>query len=115
VVLFVVNVFEIVRAWFALFCFKSGRIHFKVSFAAPGQVSVVFELVGTTAFLAFGTMGTAGKGGVTPLPAVAALENTRVHGGASDGGNVSSEVEGLINDGFGLGTILRIPDVDPDD
>ena len=113
--LFVVNAFEIVWVWFAFFCFKSGRIHFKVSFAAPGQVSVVFKLVEVAAFLAFGTMGTAGKGGVTPLPAVVALENTRVHRGTSDGGDASSEVEGLINNRFGLGAVLRIPDVGPDD
>ena len=113
--LFAVNAFEIVRVWFAFFCFKSERIRFKVSFVAPGQVSVVFELVEATAFLAFGTMGMAGKGGVTPLPAVAALENTRVHRGASDGGDASSKVEELINDRFSLGAVLRIPDVDPDD
>jgi len=41
------------------------------------------------------------------------LEDPWVYGSASYGGDVFSIVEGSINDGFGFGAILGVPDVDP--
>jgi len=105
-VLFVVDAFEIVWAQFAFFCFESKRIRFEISFVVLGQISVVFKLVGASTFLAFGTVDTICKGGITPLPAVVALEDARVHRGASDGSNVSSKVEGPIDNGLGFGAVL---------
>jgi len=113
-VLFAVNAFEGVWAWFSFLCFELGGIRFTIPFAVPGQVSVVLEFVGSAAFLAFGPMYSASKCCVSPFPAVVALGNTWVHGSASDSGDVLTKVEGSVHDGFGFGAILGVPDVDPD-
>ena len=114
-VFFAVNAFEGVWAWFIFLCFKSGGICFIVPFATPSQVSVVFEFVGASTLLAFSPVCSASKRCVSPFPAVVALGNAWVHGGASDRGDVPTKVEGPVYDGFGFGSVLRVPDVDPDD
>jgi len=50
---FAVDTFESMRVWFTLFGFQLRRIHFEVSLVTPCYVSVVFDLVGPTAFLTF--------------------------------------------------------------
>ena len=42
------------------------------------------------------------------------LENTRVHVSCSYSGNMSTEIEGVVNKEFCLGTILGVPNVKPD-
>jgi len=56
VIVFAVNTFEGVRAWFTLLGFKMGRVQLKVSFAAPGHVSVILNLVWSTTFLTLRAM-----------------------------------------------------------
>jgi len=113
IVVLVVDTFEFVRTWFTLFCFKPGRVGFFIGLAAPGHISVVFQFVGAATFLAFRSMGTAGKCCMALFPTVIALGDPWVHGSASYGSNVFSKVEGPIDDGFGFGAILGVPDVDP--
>jgi len=112
-VVLAVDTFEFVRTWFTLFCFESGRVGFFIGLAAPGHISVVFQFVGATTFLAFRSVGTAGKCYIAPFPTVIALGDPWVHGSAFYGSDVFSKVEGPIDDGFGFGTILGVPDVDP--
>jgi len=114
-VFFAVNAFEGVWAWFTFLCFESGGICFIVPFTTPSQVSVVFEFVGASTLLAFSPVHSASKHCVFPFPAVVALGNAWVYGGASDRGDVPTKVEGPVYDGFGFGPILRVPDVNPDD
>jgi len=70
--------------------------------------------VGAFTILAFGSMGTTSKGCVIPLPAVVILGDARVHGGISNCNYVLPKVEGSVDEGFSFGTVLRVPNVDPD-
>ena len=67
---------------------------------------MVFERVQAITLGAFGTMGSTGKGGMAPLPAVATLRNVWIHVSASDSGNVKSKVERAVDKHLGFGTIL---------
>jgi len=46
------------------------------------------------------------KGSISLFPAILALGNTWVHSCTSDSGDVSREVEELVDKDFGLGSIL---------
>ena len=98
VIPFAIDVFEGVRAWFALLGFKTRRVQFKVGFAAPGHVSVMFDLMRATTSLTFGIVSFACKGGMSPFLAVVALWHPWIHVGTSNSGNDSSVVEGVINE-----------------
>jgi len=115
VVVLAVDTFEFVWAWFAPFRFKSGRVGLFIGLAAPGHVPMVFQFVGAAAFLALRTMDVAGKRRMALFPTVTALGDPWVHGSASYGSDVFSIVEGPIDDGFGFGAVLGVPDVDPYD
>ena len=52
---------------------------------------------------------------VAPLPVVMTLRDSRVHVGSPDGGNVPAKVERMIYQQLCFGSILRIPNVKPDD
>ena len=52
---------------------------------------------------------------MSPLPAVLALGNSRIHACASNCRNVIPYVKAPINEHFGIFTTLYIPNVDPDD
>jgi len=52
VIVFIVDTLEGVGAWFALSCFQSRRVGFRISLVAPGYFSVVFESMKATIFLA---------------------------------------------------------------
>jgi len=67
------------------------------------------------AFGALDAMGTTCECGVSPLPAFAALGNTRVHISSSDSGDVLAKVEGMVDEGLCVGAVLRIPNVHPYD
>ena len=51
---------------------------------------------------------------MSPLPAVLALRNSRIHVYASNCHNVVTYIEASINEHFSVFTTLDIPDVDPD-
>ena len=104
--IFAVNALEFVQTRFASLGLESGGVGFFVGLAALCHVAVVFQFVGAAAFLALGAVRVVCKCCVSPFPAVVALGDTGVHRGSSDCGYVSAEVEGPINKGFSLGTIL---------
>jgi len=60
-------------------------------------------------------MGSARECGVVPLPAVVTLRDSGVHVGGPDGSNVPAKVKGMIYQQLCFGSILRIPNVKPDD
>jgi len=60
-------------------------------------------------------MGMAQECGVAPLPAVVTLRNPGVHVSGPDSGDVLAKVEGMIYQQLCFGSILRIPNVKPDD
>ena len=49
------------------------------------------------------------------LPAVMPLRDARVHVGGSNCGNIPAKVERIIYQQFCFGTILRVPNIKPDD
>ena len=53
--------------------------------------------------------------GVAPLPAVVTLRDSRVHVGGPNSSDVPAKVERIIYQQLCFGSILRIPNVKPDD
>jgi len=51
---------------------------------------------------------------VAPFPAVVTLRDPRVHVGSSNCGDIPAKVEGMIYQQFCFGTVLRVPNVKPD-
>jgi len=43
---------------------------------------------------------------VTPFPTVVALRDAWVHTGTSESGDIFAEVEQMVNERFGFGTVL---------
>ena len=98
VIAFAIDTFKGVRTQFTLFGFKTRGVQFEVGFAAPGHVSMMFDLMRTAIFLTLGTMSFAQKSCMTPFPAVMALRHSWIHVSASNSGYKSTVVEGVINE-----------------
>jgi len=96
-----------------LFCFESGRIHFKICLTAPCYFPMMFNFMKTIVFLAFGTMCKANKSNITPLLTILALRNTRVYIGSSNSSDIITYIKIFINETFSFFTILRIPNINP--
>jgi len=77
--------------------FEFRRICFKVSLTTSCYFPVMFNFMQTIVLLAFDTIYIAGKSGISPLPTIFALRNTRIHVSSSDGCNVSFYIETSIN------------------
>jgi len=99
---FVVDILEQIKAWFAFLDFKLSRISFVISLAVPCYVSMVFELVRTTTFLAFGTMCIACESGIFSFLTILTLEDTRVHVGTMNSSNVMAYIAASVNLAFVL-------------
>ena len=85
------------RAWFSFLGFQLWWIEFGVCFAAPTEFLMMFGFVWTVAFDIFGTLYSAQKCSMTPLSAVFALWDARVHVGFPNGCDVVSNVETPID------------------
>jgi len=92
-----VDTFERVRARLTLFGLKTWRIDLKVSLAALGKVTVVFDFVRAIIFQASHTLKSTCKGGMTSLSAILTLWDTRIHIGPSDSCNVTADVEASVD------------------
>ena len=111
---FTVGTLEGVGARIAFFGFKSRRVNFVVSFTTPTKLPVVFQFVRTVALYTLGSLNATWEGWMSPLPAVLALENFRIHVCASNCRNVVTYIEASIDEHFSIFTTLDIPDVDSD-
>ena len=76
---------------------------------------MVFRFVWTVTLDAFSSLNVTQKGGVSPLPAILALENSRIYVRTSNCGNVIAHIEAPVNEKFSIFSTLNIPDVDPND
>jgi len=92
-----IQAFEQVEAWFPFLGFQSWWVDLGICFATPSEFSMMFGFVWTVTFDTFGTLDSAQKCCVTPLPAVFALWDTGVHVGSPNGRNVVSNVETPID------------------
>ena len=111
---FAVGTPERMGAWFALLCFKSGRVDFVIYFAVPCIFIIMNGLMWAIALYAFCPLNSAYACRVALLPAILALGNAQVHICVLNCSNKSSNVKSSVNEGFGLGTALSIPNINPD-
>ena len=87
----------------------------EISFATPGEIVVMFGFIEAFIFQAPHILKAVCEGSMTPLPAVLALWDTRIHVHPFNSSNKATNVEASIYKFFGCRSILWIPDVDPDD
>jgi len=112
---FAVRTFERIRTWFALLGFQSRRVKFSITLTTSTKLSMVFRLMWSVAFDALCPLYPAQKSQMSPLPAVFALGDSRVHVCSSNSSNVVADVEAPINEYFSIMTALNIPYINPDD
>lgn len=78
-IVFAINALECMWTQFSLLSFVTRRVSFEVGFAAPTKVTVVFGFVGSIAFNTTRPLEMIRECSMTPLPAVFALWDARVH------------------------------------
>jgi len=71
------------------------------------------QFMRTITFLAFETMCKVSKDNIISLLTIFALRNTRVHVGSSDSSDIIIYIETSVNETFSFCTILRIPNINP--
>ena len=108
---FAIGALERVGARFTLPCFKSRRVSFFVSLTAPCKFSMVNGLVWAITFDAFSFLDPTYACHMVPLPAVFVLGNAWIHVCTSNGADESSNIEPSIDERFGFGAALSIPNI----
>ena len=101
-----VNAFKGVKAIFALFGFKMRGVGLEISFATPGEIVVMFGFIEAFIFQAPHILKAVCEGSMTPLPAVLALWDTRIHVHPFNSSNKATNVEASIYKFFGCRSIL---------
>ena len=84
--------------------------HFEICLAAPGEVMVIFYLMGSIALNISRSLCFASKCSMLP---VLTLRDSQIHIGSLDCSDVTTNVEASINEHFGFQTTLEVPDVNP--
>ena len=82
---------------FTFLGFQPWRVHLGISFATPSKFTMMFGFVWSIAFDTFGTLNSAQKGCVPPLPTILALGDAGVHVGSPDGRNVVPDIETSVD------------------
>jgi len=98
------------QTWFAFFYLKVRGISFLIHFTIPSKLMMVFSLVRA---IALGALDTVGHSHMSPLPAILALRDARVHVGSSNSYNKPPYIETPVNKTFSLASALNIPDINP--
>jgi len=101
------------QTWFAFFYLKVRRISFLIHFTILSKLMMVFSLVRAIALDALGALNTVGHSHMSPLPAILALRDARVHVGSSNSHNKPPYIETPVNKTFSLASALNIPDINP--
>ena len=96
-----VDIFKCMRAWSALLSSKTRRVCFKVCFTTPGKMMIVFNLVWSITLDVPKALEATSKGGMSPLPAVLALWDYRIHICTFNGSNITTNIEASIYECFG--------------
>ena len=76
---------------------------------------MVLRFVRTVALDTFSSLNATRKGRVSPLPAILALGDSRIHICTSNYGDVIAHIEAPVNEKFSVFSTLNIPDVNPND
>ena len=86
-----------VWAWFTFLHLEMRRVCLLISLATPSEFTVVFGFVGTITLDALGTLDSARKGHMTPLPAILTLGYAQVHVSTSNCGNILANIKAAID------------------
>ena len=92
-----IRALERVWAWFAFLCLEARRVCLLVSLATPPKFMVVFGFVVAITLNTLGTLYSARKGHMTPLPAILTLGYAKVHVSISNCGNILADIEAVID------------------
>jgi len=94
-----IRALERVWAWFTFLHLKTRRVCLLVYLATPPEFMVVFGFVGAITLDALGTLDSARKSRMTPLPAILTLEYAQVHVSTSNCGNINilADIEAAID------------------
>jgi len=92
-----VRALERVQAWFTFLYLKMRRVCFLVRLATSPEFMVVFGFVGAITLDVLGTLDSARKSHMTPLPAILTLEYAQVHVSTSNYGNILANIEAAID------------------
>ena len=98
---------------FAFFCLKAEGISFLIHFATPPKLIIVFSLVRAIALDTLRALDMAGYSCMSPLPAILALRDARVHVGSLNGCNKPPYIKTPVNKTFSLTSALNISNVNP--
>ena len=110
-----VGALEGVRARFTLLSLKLRGVSFSIRFATPPKLAMIFGFMRSVAFDTLGSLNIAEQSCISPLPAIFALRDTRIHIGTPNGSDVLSNIEVSVDETFNLTPTLDIPDVKPYD
>jgi len=106
VVAFAIDILECIWIEFILPSFWYRWVYFRVSFAVPYYLLVMFKLVGSATLLASSTMYLVCMYSMSPFPVVFTLQNPRVYVSTSESGYMASKIETPVDNSLGLCTTL---------
>jgi len=90
------------------------RVRLEIGLATPSQQSVVLNSMRTTTFLTFSALSVTGMCWMSPAPTIVTLSNPRVHSSPLDCSCVMLKVKWAVNESLTFGTLLRVPNINPD-
>jgi len=109
-----IRAFECMRAWVTFLSLKTRGVRLLICFVAPPKFLVIFGSVRSIALDALGALDSAREGSMSPLPAIFALEDSRVHVCPFYSSDIPANVKAPIDETLSFVTALMIPNVDPD-
>ena len=109
-----VGVLEEVRARFTLLSLELREVSFFICFATPPKLAIIFRFMRSIALN--GSLNMVEHSCISPLLAILALRDTRIHIGTLNGSNILSNIiEASIGETFSLTSVLDVLNVKPYD
>ena len=113
VFIFIVQIFEGVRIWFALFYFESRWIHLEVCLITSGKVMIMLNLMRSITFDIARFLSLIHEGSVSPLLTVLILEDIRIHIYSLNYCDMTSYIKALVDQRFSGSTTLQVLYINP--
>jgi len=92
-----IRALERVQVWFVFLYLETRRVHLLIHLTTLSKFTVVFGFVGAITLDALGTLDSARKSRMTPLPAILTLGYVQVHISTSNCSNILADVKAAIN------------------
>jgi len=109
-----IRAFECMRACVAFLSLETRGVCLLIRFAALSKFSVIFGSVRSIVLDVLGALDSARESSVSPLPAIFALGDSRVHVCPSYSSDIPANIKVPIDEALSFVTTLMIPNVDPD-